>query len=174
MSVQVAHAPGDRFDGAQVWVTAQSLLNDLVLDPILMSGECEGQGPCLKQSCFRRSEDVKAQVSDRELDVPKREWGDVRGGVGILPRPKEIEDSNDEHGRDRAQVVPHRANGKVLRNEGNPADDVDRERLDSVGWRIFFLPGCPCSSDAKIGSVGRSSEGSLVPIARNVCATARA
>ena len=75
MSAQMAHAPGDCFDAAQVRVTAQSLSNDLVLDPILLSGECEGQGPCLKQCCLRRNEDIKAQVSGGELHIPKREWG---------------------------------------------------------------------------------------------------
>ena len=77
MSAQVAHAPGDSFDAAQVRVTAQSLSNDLVLDPILLSGECEGRGPCLKECRLRCGENVEAQVPDGELDIPKREWGGV-------------------------------------------------------------------------------------------------
>ena len=85
MSAQVAHAPGDCFDAAQVRVTAQSLSNDLVLGPILLSGECEGRGPCLKECCLRRSENVEARVSDGELEIPKREWGGVRGGADTPP-----------------------------------------------------------------------------------------
>ena len=85
MSAQVAHAPGNHFDAAQVRVTAQFLSNDLVLGPILLSGECEGRGHCLKECCLRRSENVEAQVSDGELDIPNREWGGVRGGVNTPP-----------------------------------------------------------------------------------------
>ena len=77
----------------------------------------------MEQCFYRRGEDVAAHISDEELDIPTCERGGFQWGVSVLSQSKELKESNEDHVHDRAQLVPRRTGGKVMRNEGNPADN---------------------------------------------------
>ena len=88
-----------------------------------------------------------------KLDVAEGEGSCVGGwGVGVLTRPKEVEERDDDHVSYRPKVMGVR--WELLSNFAQTFYYSDRNRLDTLRRRVLFLPSLQHSCNAKIDSLG--------------------
>jgi hypothetical protein len=143
-SVQYAIAQAD--DRAQLGISRAREANNFPTDSVLLCRERESGKGGGTYIGIGGKEEVKATVANTELDITEPKRSGFARGNGVFAGTKEVKESNAAHVGNS-----HVARGRGSMGDGHDtAKDLDWDRLDPVGRRIFLFIGGEHTLNAEV------------------------
>ena len=153
MRLQLAYLAFDRFYSADVGITADKKVDNLILNTIVLCFEGERGSKGLIYFGTRSGVKGEPHIANPQLYVPNSEGSCVGRRISIFSWSEEEEECNDDHTSSGLQEFGAFRN--VLYNVSNALYDQDGDGLDAFCRWILFLPNINHAPNAKFRIQGR-------------------